>query len=239
MEEPMKLRHPWLIKSAARLGTWGGRLWMGTLRFASCPVGPNIDPTCQQVDGHHLYAFWHEVILLPAFYYCRVPQVQVLISRSRDGLLIAEACRALGFEPVRGSTARGGVGALVHLLRSGQGRHVAVTPDGPRGPRRQVQMGIIYLAARTGMPIVPSGFAADRPWRLKSWDRFVIPRPWSRATCVMLPAITVPPDINREQMEGYRVSLEKEMLRATQMAEQWAETGVRPEPHDHSAAAAA
>jgi lysophospholipid acyltransferase (LPLAT)-like uncharacterized protein len=229
MEEPMKLRHPWLIKTAARLGTWGGRLWMSTLRFSSCPLGPNLDPACQQVDGHYIYAFWHEAMIFPAFCYSWLPQVKVLISQSRDGLLIAEVCRAVGFEPVRGSTSRGGIEALRSILR-GQGCHIAVTPDGPRGPRRQVQMGSIYLAARTGMAVVPCGFAADRPWRLKSWDRFVIPRPWSRATLVMLPAVTVPPDINREQMDVYRVRVENEMLRATEMAEQWAETGERPEP---------
>lgn len=229
MEEPMKLRHPWLIKMAARLGAWAARLWMNTLRFSYCPIGLNVHPQREDLSARYLYAFWHETLLLPTFRYS-VRGCQVLISRSHDGALIAEICHCLGYRPVRGSTSRGGIEAVREIMNADPRVHVGVTPDGPRGPRRRVQPGIIYLASKTGMPIIPIAFASDRPWRLKSWDRFAIPRPWSRATCVTLPEIVVPPDIDREQMERYRVQVETDLLLATDLAEQWAETGARPQP---------
>jgi lysophospholipid acyltransferase (LPLAT)-like uncharacterized protein len=118
-------------------------------------------------------------MLLPAYHYAR-PDIKVLISTHADGQLIAEACQRLGFALARGSSTRGGVEAVRDMLRAND-THLAVTPDGPRGPRRRVQAGVVYLAARTGLPIVPVGFAARRPWRAKSWDRFAVPRPFSRA----------------------------------------------------------
>src|SRR5436190_464721 len=86
---------------------------------------------------------------------------------------------------------RGWIGTVRQMLRVGRKSHLAITPDGPRGPRRQVQPGLLYLAARTGLPIVPVGIGYDRPWRMRSWDRFAVPRPWTRATCVTTEPIHV------------------------------------------------
>ena len=84
------------------------------------------------------------------------------------------------------------------------------------------------MAARTGMPIVPIGFAADRPWRLNSWDRFAVPRPWSRATCVTAAPVVVPPDTPKGRWEHYRRRVEDSLQKVSDLAEGWAEAGHWP-----------
>ena len=128
---------------------------------------------------------------MPAYHYGR-RDIHVLISEHADGQMIAEACRHLGFRVVRGSATRGGVEAVRQMVRRSRSAHLAITPDGPRGPRRQVQPGVVYLAAPTGLPIVPFGIAFERAWRMNSWDRFAVPWPWSGAVCVTAEPIHVP-----------------------------------------------
>lgn len=222
----MKIRNPWLIKVLGLVVAVMIRMWIGTLRFRYRPVdGRDRHPHRVPPEERYIYAFWHETILLPAFHYGR-PDCYALISQHADGQLIAEACRHLGFRTVRGSTRRGGIEATRELLRVGKkGNHVGVTPDGPRGPRRQVQPGIIYLASRTGLPIIPVGVGFRRPWRMRSWDRFALPRPWSDAALVTGEPISVPPDLDREAIERYRQLLEQALHEVTATAECWAEHG--------------
>lgn len=217
----MKIRKPWLIKAAGFSAAWALRLWLGTLSYRYRPLGPNVDPKRPECRDRYIYAFWHEGLLLPAYQYGRAG-VHVLISEHADGQLIAEVCRHLGFPTVRGSPKRGAVKATRQMVKLARTAHLAITPDGPRGPRREVQPGLVYLAARTGLPIVPAGFAYDRPWRARSWDRFAMPRPWSRATCVTGEPICVPAAIPREELEDFRRRVEVELLRVTEAAERLA-----------------
>jgi lysophospholipid acyltransferase (LPLAT)-like uncharacterized protein len=161
--------------------------------------------------------------LLPAFLYGR-PDIAVLVSQHADGQLIAGVAEQLGFATVRGSTTRGASEAGRRLLR--RDGHLAITPDGPRGPRRQVQTGVVYLAAKLGLPIVPFGVGYDQPWRAKSWDRFAIPRPGSRAVLVTDQAMFVPADADRTMLEEHRRRVEAALLRLTSLAESWAEQGI-------------
>ena len=116
------------------------------------------------------------------------------------------------------------------MLRAGETHHMAITPDGPRGPRRQLQPGLVYLAARTGLQIVPAGIGYRRPWRMKSWDRFALPRPWTCATCVTAEPIRVPTDADRLELERFQQLVEREMARVSALAESWADNnGVWPE----------
>jgi hypothetical protein len=94
-----------------------------------------------------------------------------------------------------------------------------LTPDGPRGPRRRVQPGLIYLASRSGLPIVPVGFGLDQPWRMASWDRFALPRLRSRAVCVTAAPISIPPEVKAEELEDYRRAVENAMNAMTAAAE--------------------
>jgi lysophospholipid acyltransferase (LPLAT)-like uncharacterized protein len=218
----MKLRHPALIKLFGFVGAWIVRVWIGTLRYRFRSLGPEIRPNVAGLAGRYIYAFWHEGLLLVAGQHAS-RDVHVLVSQHADGELIAETCRHLGFSLIRGSTTRGGVEAVRQMLRVSGNAHLAVTPDGPRGPRRKVQTGLIHLAARTGLPIVPAGLAYRRPWRLRSWDRFALPKPWSVGTCVVAHPIAVPPNADKNQLEHYRRRVEEAMLWATDVAERWAD----------------
>lgn len=129
-----------------------------------------------------VYAFWH-CQLLPLLWQHRNEGVAVLISEHRDGELIARAAQALGYRTVRGSTTRGAGRALIGLIAElERGGQVAVTPDGPRGPAREFAPGAAVAAQRAGVPILPVAVHAERAWRLRSWDRFIIPKPFSRIT---------------------------------------------------------
>jgi lysophospholipid acyltransferase (LPLAT)-like uncharacterized protein len=214
----MKIRHPLLIKALGFVIAWLVRVWIGTVRYRYRALGANVDPTQPTLQGRYLYAFWHENILLPAYHYGR-PDIGVLISEHADGEMIAQACRHLGFQLVRGSRTRGGSKALRAMLNLSRSIHLAITPDGPRGPRRHVQPGVVYLAARTGMPIVPIGVGFQRAWRMKSWDRFALPYPCSAAVLVTGEPLCVPADVDKDDLEHYRLQVEQAMTRATEAAE--------------------
>ena len=218
----MKIRKRWLIKALGFFAAWVLRLWLGTLRYRYRPLGPYILPRWpERRRERYIYALWHENMLLPSYHYGH-RRAHVLISQHADGELGAEVARHLGFRTVRGSPKSGAVKAVRRLVKLAGTSHLVIMPDGPRGPRRQVQPGLIYLAVKTGPPIVPVGFAYDRPWRARSWDRFAVPRPWSRAACVTGDPLTVPPNITREEMEIYRRRVEEAMLRVTEAAERLA-----------------
>jgi lysophospholipid acyltransferase (LPLAT)-like uncharacterized protein len=219
----MKLRHPLLIKAAGFLTALLVRLWIGTLRLRYRSLGPSLEPSRGEGE-RYLYAFWHEDMLVPAHRYSG-PWARVLISEHADGRLIAEACRHLRLGTVAGSSTRDGAKALRQLLRLGRKTHVVITPDGPRGPRRQVQPGLVYLAARTGLAVVPVGLAYARAWRARSWDRLALPCPWSAAACVTGEPIRVPPDARRGELEAYRVRVEQAMERAHAAAASLVERG--------------
>jgi lysophospholipid acyltransferase (LPLAT)-like uncharacterized protein len=214
----MKLRLPWLIKLAALLITCLIRVWMGTIRYRMAQWDMDSHPTDARRRAV-IYAIWHDSMLFPSMFKGRC---HVLVSQHSDGEIVARVCRHLGFRTVRGSTRRGGAQALLQLLKISANSHFLVTPDGPRGPRRQVQLGLIFLAAHTGLPIVPCGVAFDRAWYAPSWDRFAVPRPWSSVFGVVGQAIPVPARLSRKKLEEYRDLVEQRMLEATAAAERWA-----------------
>jgi lysophospholipid acyltransferase (LPLAT)-like uncharacterized protein len=222
----MKLRHPALIRAASLAGAWAIRGWIGSLRFHYEPLGGDLDPRRPGLRGRYIYAFWHEGMLLPALHYAR-RDIRVLISQHADGQLIAEICERLGFGTVRGSSTRGGAEAVREVLKAGGKWHFAITPDGPRGPRRTLQTGAVFLAAHSGMPVVPMGIGFDRAWRMKSWDRFAVPRPGSRGVLVTGTPIEVPARLGRRDLEHYRRKMESAINDATRIAEDLAESGER------------
>jgi lysophospholipid acyltransferase (LPLAT)-like uncharacterized protein len=220
----MKIRHPWLIRFLAFVAAWLVRGWIGTLRHRLLVVDGREHPA----DARHeryLYAFWHEALLLPALFRARI---HFLISQHADGEFIAHVCRHLGAGVVRGSTTRGGGPALMEMMRWSRRTHLGITPDGPRGPRRRVQPGVVFLASATGLPIAIFGVGCNAGWRAPSWDRMAIPRPFSLVTLVVAPAFSVPPNLDRAGIEHYRQRVEEQFVRATETAERWAATGQRP-----------
>ncbi len=213
------------IKVGGLLAAEAIRAWMRTLDFRGAYYDASIDPArgCQT---RRIYIFWHEYILFPLYIrgHCNLA---MLLSRHRDADILARVAQHLGFQCVRGSTFRGASSAVRGMLRRGREMHLAATPDGPRGPRRQLAQGPIYLASKLGMPIVPLGFGYDRPWRAGSWDRFAVPRLYSRARGVAGPAIHIPPDLDRDALESYRLGVERLLNRLTSEAEAWAAAGTR------------
>jgi lysophospholipid acyltransferase (LPLAT)-like uncharacterized protein len=130
----------------------------------------------------HIFLLWHDA-LLPLLWRHRGRGVTIVVSDAQDGRYLAAYARRLGYRESRGSSTRGGVRALVGAVKALRaGRAVAFTPDGPRGPRREFKGGVLLAAQRGGAVVVPLHAGADRAWRLRSWDRFVIPKPAARVT---------------------------------------------------------
>jgi lysophospholipid acyltransferase (LPLAT)-like uncharacterized protein len=217
-EAGMKIRNPRLISMAAWAGSWALRSWVATLRFDYRPLGKDFNPKTVQGPQRYIYAFWHEALLVPARIYGH-PSVRILISGHADGQLIAEMTERLGYQSVRGSSTRGGSEAMREMFKLSSSSHFVVTPDGPRGPRRKVQKGVIYLAARTGLPIIPIGFGFDDPWRAKSWDQFILPRPFRRGVAITTDTIHVPQEADHGTLEQYRLQLQAHLDELTEMAE--------------------
>lgn len=222
----MKIRNRRLIAVAGWCGTRVVQSLSATLRFNFQSIGAiPADPQSAPDDRRFIYALWHENFLIPITRFGD-PSVAALVSSHADGLLLGSLLRSNGMGIVRGSTSRGGVAAVRQLLRDDFAhRHLAVTPDGPRGPRRKIQPGIVYLASRTGMHIVPIGIGHRQPWRMRSWDSFAIPRPFSRVRCLFGEPVFVPPHLNPGTLEPHCANLQFELDRLTSAAESWADTG--------------
>ncbi len=170
-----------------------------------------------------LWSLWHETLVLGTWLYRR-RNIHVMISASRDGERIARITQHLGYTPVRGSTSKGSLAAtrrLVASLRAGS--LAAITPDGPRGPRRCAQPGVVAVARLAGRPIVAIGIGVARCWRLRSWDRFAIPKPFARVHFVYGDPICVPREGGSDA--DYLAQIQCEMDRVTEIAEAFARSG--------------
>lgn len=177
---------------------------------------PELGPRARQ-DEPPLWALWHETILMSVWHH-RDQDVHVMISASRDGELISTVGKLFGYTAIRGSSSKGGKEAtreMVEYLKAG--KRCAITPDGPRGPRREMKMGAVQIARLAGCPVVPFGFAAERCWRLRSWDKFIIPKPFSRAVFVYGEPIRIPAQGGDDN--DYLLRIQKELDRVTQEAE--------------------
>jgi lysophospholipid acyltransferase (LPLAT)-like uncharacterized protein len=163
-----------------RLGVMIVRLLATTWRVRTS--GTEIVAALRTANQPIVFTLWHGQ-MLPLLWHHRREGVSVLISEHRDGELIARVATAFGFRTVRGSTYRGADRALAGLVRELRAGHdVAVTPDGPRGPAHHFAPGALVAAQRAGAPVVSVGVAARRAWRLRSWDGFMIPKPFARVT---------------------------------------------------------
>ena len=166
-----------------------------------------------------IYAFWHNRILAITAAFLRVyPRdrkgVLVLTSASKDGMWLGALAGRLGMGSVRGSSSRRGATAMRELIEKVElGHDIAITPDGPRGPRYKLGPGMIYLAQRARIPIIPIHARFGRHWRLDTWDGFSIPKPFSRIDVTLAPAVTVPVELGEAEFEAERRKIES-LLRA-------------------------
>jgi len=176
----------------------------------------------KRIDPHHtspfakpakpiILAFWHNQQLVAAYIF-RNLGLRVLVSRSKDGDYIAGVLAHLGYGTVRSSTSSGKVNALRGLARElKSGYHAVITPDGPRGPVYRAQPGAVFLGALSGHAVVPFGCAVDRIWQLHSWDRFEIPKPFSRAVIVFGRAMSIPRELRQETVQQLTRELEQQL----------------------------
>ncbi|HJR50953.1 MAG TPA: lysophospholipid acyltransferase family protein [Gemmatimonadales bacterium] len=163
-----------------------------------------------------VYLLWHEA-LLPLLWHHRRQGVVIVVSENRDGQYLSDFARVLGYRSVRGSSSRGAARALLGAVRElKSGFSVAFTPDGPRGPRRELKPGFVAAAQRGGGVIVPVHAEADRAWRLHSWDRFLIPKPGARVMVTYGRPFEVSPG-----EEGLAAGLVEAGVRLAEIAEAW------------------
>jgi lysophospholipid acyltransferase (LPLAT)-like uncharacterized protein len=219
----MNEKSPLWIRWAGLLSATGIRAWMSTLDYRAQFFDPAVD-VINPSSRPRIYVFWHEYILLPLYLRGNC-NLTMLLSKHRDADILYRLAYHMGFKCVRGSTYGGATEALLELSRPGRHLHMAITPDGPRGPRRRLAQGAIFLASRLQLPIVPFGMGVDRPWRTPTWDRFAVPRPGSRARAVVGPEIMIPPDLDRAELELRRQGVERLLNQLTTEAEAWAESG--------------
>ncbi len=170
-------------------------------------------------EGRYILCFWHSRFVLMPYCYPG-PRIVVLSSTHRDAEALVRILRKFGIEQARGSSTSGGVTGLRQILRKvEEGCDVGLTPDGPRGPRRRVQPGVIAVARFTGLPIIPVTFSAAPARRLRTWDRTLLPRFFSRGLFVYGGPIVVPRDADAGVQEEQRLALESEMDRITDLAD--------------------
>lgn len=171
-------RSPWWLPFASAIGGGLVRLLGATWRLEVVDA-PEYTRALQSGE-RFLYAFWHCGIL-PLAYTRRGEGIAVLVSRHRDGELTTRIIEGLGYVTARGSSTRGGeAGAREMLTWAQSGRHLAVTPDGPRGPRERAKEGAVFLADRAGLRVVPITLGVRSTWVLRSWDGFRVPKPFAR-----------------------------------------------------------
>jgi lysophospholipid acyltransferase (LPLAT)-like uncharacterized protein len=202
-------RARWLV-------AFGFRLLQVLARTLRYEIDDRANVLGKAVEGNYIAALWHNRLLLISFvlkkFFPQRPGAG-LISASRDGDLIADATHRFGFDVVRGSSSRMGASALRELSEVLiSGRDVLITPDGPRGPAYELGPGIIFLAQKTGAPVVPVNMEYSSCWRVKSWDRFIIPKPFSKVRVIIGQPEQVRSTSTPEEFEAERVRIQNAMM---------------------------
>lgn len=189
------------------------QLWVRTLRFELDDRGDVVRSARQHP---FLFAVWHNrLLLLPSVFrrYLSERQAAALISASHDGDLLAAMVERYGYGTIRGSTSRKAASALLRLTEVfAEGTHLVITPDGPRGPVYELGQGIIFLAQKCNAAIVPASMEYSSCWRFKSWDRFIVPRPFSRVRVIFGAPLQIAETSNPEEFENERLRLQEAVM---------------------------
>ena len=188
------------------LGPFLIKLLIGSLQIQR--INKKYQEVAKRKYGTVIYAFWHSRLLILSYAHS-YENIHILISTHQDGEYIALTILGLGYKSVRGSTTRGGMRAMVKLNRISSKYDIGITPDGPQGPKEKVKDGIIYLAYKTGKPIIPVSCNAKYKWLLNSWDNFMIPKLFSPAKIIYGKPIFVN---TKEEMISKKESLRKRLI---------------------------
>ncbi len=196
----------WLIST---LGYWAIRIIGNTLRWEV--VGWENFSAIEAAQKKIIYAFWHGRIIL-ATYFWRNRGIVVMISNHQDGEYIAAVIRRFGYASSRGSSTRGGRRALVEMLHKLQNNnHIGFALDGPRGPRYIAKPGAIWLASKSGNPLLPFSVSTKKKWILSSWDHFQIPLPFTQALMIIGRPLYVSAEASKEELDRAQRQLQLEL----------------------------
>lgn len=219
-EYPLKKR---LIIRLADLAFYGLIVVIGkTLRY-EVKDQENFDAIAEN-GKIPIYSFWHNRIFAGTYYF-RDRKIVVITSQSFDGEYIARFIMRLGYGAIRGSSTRGGIGALVEMIRlMKQGLPMAFTVDGPKGPKYVAKSGAVLLAKKTGNPMLPFVVETAKFWTVKSWDNLQIPKPFSRALVILKKPIYVSADADETEIENKRAELQSALDEAVAFGKQWRES---------------
>ncbi len=215
----MKLRNPALERLFVRGMVSSLKLLFRTVRTEFHMAEPDTNPYATPLGTErYTYCVWHDSLILPLFV-GRQRHTTALVGMHRDGTFLTNGLSALGIPCVRGSSSRGGARAVRQMLQETHDRHIVMTPDGPRGPRRTMKPGCAFVASRTGHPVVPTAFACRRSWHIGTgWTDLMIPRPWTRAYVVTGQPVPIPPDASRTELDEYTALIQNEMDRLNSIA---------------------
>jgi len=194
------------------------RAWARTLRYE---IDDRAGILGKPVMENYIGALWHNRLLifplvLRRFFPNRPGAA--LISASRDGDLLTDAIHRFGYEVIRGSSSRLGASAILQLTGElASGRDVVITPDGPRGPAYELGPGIVFLAQKSGASVLPMNMEYSHCWRLGSWDRFIIPRPFSKVRVLISQPLRVDATSNPAQFEAQRLRVQNALMSLVEM----------------------
>jgi hypothetical protein len=215
------IRKKLIARFGAPLAYWTIKALGRTMRFEV--VNPEIPRLLAESQTPAIGVFWHGRLLMMPFAYTYTGRtLSFLVSPHRDGQVVGKALGRFGFRAILGSTNRKGFTAFKNMLRAEQdGSDLAIVPDGPRGPRQRVQIGVIELARLTGRPIVPLTFSASRKKTFGTWDRFILPCPFSKGVFIWGEPVYVDPDGKRDHLEQKRLLLEQRLNEITERADRY------------------
>ena len=206
-------RARWLVGFGYRLI----QLWARTLRFELQDRGEVVRASKQHP---FIFAVWHNrLLLLPSVFrrFLSPRHAAALISASGDGDLVAAFVERHGYGTIRGSTSRKGASALLRLADVFEtGTHIVITPDGPREPVYQIGQGVVFLAQKCNAEIVPGSVECSSCWRFKSWDRFILPRPFSTVRVILGVPLRIAATPTPHEFEHERLRLENALLSLTE-----------------------
>jgi len=199
----------WLIAFGFRLL----QLWARTLRYE---IEDRAGIVGKPIAENYIGALWHNRLLLFPFVLRRFflnRHGAALISASRDGELLADAIKRFGFDVVRGSSSRLGASAILQLTDVlASGHDVVITPDGPRGPAYELGPGVIFLAQKSGAAVVPINMEYSNCWRIRSWDQFIVPRPFGKVRVIIGQPHRVRSTSTEDEFEAERLRLQNAMM---------------------------
>ena len=215
----MRIQHPLLNSTLSAGMTSSFRVLFRMLRIEFDFDVPETNPYQVAHGQTFIYSVWHDSMIVPVFA-GQQPATMALVGQHNDGSYVANILKSAGIPSVRGSSSKGGATALRRLIEDTKDHHIVLTPDGPRGPRRELKPGLTYLAAKTGKPLVPTAFAASRCWKIKgSWTDQMIPSPFAKVVVLAGTPIEVPKKASREELDEYTAKLQTAMDQLNEEAE--------------------